>query len=170
MTPVASVKRIQVIEHGKRDSREHGAGDVASDTAAWLGFALGEHICDGHLQRILYPVMQIELCAGGQHTLEYHASRHAHRCVVKPGSLFIFPAISELTHLQMSSASRYVLLQVEGALLRRLGYRCDTLGTADIVPQHNISDEQIAALIGMHDEIQLAAQPIGYMVSLCCWR
>ena len=70
----------------------------------------------------------------------------------------------------MSGESRYVLLQVEGALLRRLGYRRDTLGTEGIVPQHNISDEHIAAVIGaMQDEIQLGC-PTGYMVNLCRWR
>jgi AraC family transcriptional regulator len=150
------VKRIQVIEHGQCNSWEHGAADVASDTAAWSGFALREHICDGHLQHLSYPAMQIELCAGGHQTCSYHIGGGAHRYAVQSGSLFIFPAISELTHLRTSGASKYVLLQVEGALLRRLGYRCDTLGTADIVPQHNISDEHIAALIGaMQDEIQL---------------
>jgi AraC-like DNA-binding protein len=107
------------------------------------------------LQRISYPVMQVELCTAGQGTVKYRVGRQAHKCIVHPGSLFIYPGWTELTDLQVSGASRFVLVQLEGPLIRR-AHRRDTFGTEDIVPQHNIRNARIAALVeAMQDEIRL---------------
>jgi AraC family transcriptional regulator len=99
--------------------------------------------------------MQVALYTGGCHKVCYRAGLRHHRYDILPGGVFVFPSGFDLTGVQLSGMHEAILVQVDGQLVDQVVPGRDTLDTGVVVPQHDVSEERVAALMrAMQEEIE----------------
>ena len=147
-TCVSHPARVTVFIDGKAEVLGTEPPEFVSAATRWSGFLLERHNLVGVFEEVSWHSSHVIMCLGGASLVRVSGGAGHVRCVVQPGRIFIFPSGCGNTNIAVAgTACRFVVTELDGARLRRLFLGTEFPSDVSLIPQLNIEDAHIVAII-----------------------
>jgi len=128
-----------------------GSPEFSSAATDWSGFLFERHSVFGGLEEAgwFWHSTHVGMCTTGSSVMRVSGGAGNAHCVIRPGSVFIFPRGCDHTNIEISGgAHRFVVAELDGAGLERLLPGGARPSDESLAAQLNIDDPHIAAILG----------------------
>jgi AraC family transcriptional regulator len=135
---------------GELKSLGTGAPEFSSVATGWSGFLFERHTVTGSREEIgwFWHSTHVGMCTTGSSVVRISGGAGDAHCLIRPGSVFIFPRGCDQTNIRISGdVHRFVVTEFDPAGLERLLPTEAKPSDESLVPQLNIEDGHIAALL-----------------------
>jgi AraC family transcriptional regulator len=127
-----------------------GAPEFSSVASKWSGFLFERHTVSGSLEEIgwFWHSTHVGMCTSGSSVVRVSGGAGEAHCVIRPGSVFIFPRGCDETNIRITGdVHRFVVTEFDLATLERLLPPEARPSDESLVPQLNMEDPHIAAIL-----------------------
>jgi AraC family transcriptional regulator len=128
-----------------------GAPEFSSFATGWSGFLLERHSVYGSLEEIgwSWHSTHVGMCTTGSSVIRVSGGAGSAHCVVRPGSVFLFPRGCDSTNIHISGGvHRFVVTEFDHSGLERLLPGAAKPSDGTLAAQLNIDDPNIVAIMG----------------------
>jgi AraC family transcriptional regulator len=128
-----------------------GTPEFSSFATGWSGFLLERHSVHKNLEEIgwSWHSTHVGLCTTGSSVIRVSGGAGNAHCIVRPGSVFIFPRGCDHTNILISGGvHRFVVTEFDHPGLERLFPGSAKPSDGALAPQLNIDDQNIVAIMG----------------------
>jgi AraC family transcriptional regulator len=149
--PPARPSAVTAYMDGELKGLGQGAPEFSSFATGWSGFLLERHTVYGGLEEIgwSWHSTHVGMCTTGSSVIRVSGGAGNAHCVVRPGSVFIFPRGCDHTNILISGGvHRFIVTELDHAGLERLLPAGARASDESLAAQLNIDDPHIVAIVG----------------------
>lgn len=150
-------QRITGIMDGEFTPLGDGPPILSSTGSQWSGFLLEEHIINEPREEVAWTwhSTHVAICTAGSSVISVSGAAGNSRFATSPGIISLYPGgCDQTTILHSGGGHRFVVVELDTTRLDRLLQDEDASRQQTLLPQINIKDPQMAALLAnMHAEI-----------------
>lgn len=142
--------RVSAYMAGELKGLGTGPPEFSSFATRWSGFLFERHTVSGSLEEIgwFWHSTHVGMCTTGSSIVRVSGGAGDAHCVIRPGSVFIFPRGCDQTNIRISGdVHSFVVTEFDRPGLERLLPSGARPSDESLVPQLNINDPHIAAIL-----------------------
>ena len=146
----AHARTVTGIMDGKLKTLGTGSPEFSSAATEWSGFLLERHTVFGAREEFgwFWHSTHVGVCTGSS-VIRVSGGAGNASCVVRPGSVFIFPRGCDHTNISvLTGVNRFVVAELDGVGLERLLPGGARPTDESLTSQLNIDDPHIVAIMG----------------------
>ena len=142
---------VTAIMDGELKTLGTGLPEFSSAATRWSGFLFERHSVLGGLEEVgwFWHSTHVGMCTTGSSVVRVSGGAGDAHCVVRPGSVFIFPRGCDRTNIRIEGGlHRFVVAELDAAGLHRLLPADPKPSDESLAAQLNIDDPHIVAIMG----------------------
>jgi AraC family transcriptional regulator len=158
--------RVTAIIGGQIKALGTEPPEFSGAATGWSGFLLERHSLSGVFEEIRWHSSHVILCLDGSSIVRVSGGAGNACCVIRPGSIFIFPKGCDRTNISVSGGRcRFAVTQLDRRRLEKVFSAAASPNDELLAPQLNIDDARIVAIVGNMLAEAIAGCPCGPLYS-----